>query len=50
MQELEMETNQDIIKEKAQMEANMQEETHETEEFIRREEARARINPTSPSV
>ena len=49
MQELEMETQQDIIKEKAQMEANMQEETHETEEFIKREEARARINPSNPA-
>ena len=44
-QELEMETQQDIIKEEAQKSANMEEETHETAEFIIREQARARINP-----
>ena len=43
--EIEMNTQQDIIKEEAQKVANMEEETHETEEFIRREQARARINP-----
>lgn len=46
-QELQMETQQDIIKEQAQKEANMEEETHETAEFIKREQARARINPVS---
>ena len=46
MQEIQMSTQQDIVKEQAQMEANMQEESHETEEFIKREQARARINPT----
>ena len=49
-EELKMETEQDVIKETAQMEANMQEETHETAEFIKREEARARLKPAPASA
>jgi hypothetical protein len=49
IQEVKAETEQDIIKERAQMEANMAEETHETMEFIRREQARARMQDQTRS-
>jgi hypothetical protein len=47
--EIQMSTEQDLIKERAQAEFNMEEERNTTVEFIKREQARARLNNTGES-